>query len=94
MAIALWMMSPSTRAEAASRTFTPLSRPTTRPLTTTSSATISPRIVAVSPTVSCVARMSPCTVPSTRTSPEVSMSPVIVRSAESTEGEAFGRGAA
>ena len=38
----LWMMSPSTRAVADRRTFRPRTRPTTRPFTTISSATISP----------------------------------------------------
>ena len=51
IAIVLWIMSPSTRAVDVSLTFKPLTRPTIRPFITTSSATTSPLIVALSPIV-------------------------------------------
>src|SRR5690606_13946211 len=89
----LWMMSPSTRAVEVSRTLRPRTRPITRPFTTMSSATISPLIVALSPTVKRCARMSPSTTPSTWMSPEVFTLPVMVRSAERTEAPGFGFGA-
>src|SRR6056297_90641 len=89
----LWMMSPSTRAVAVSRTFKPRTRPTTRPFTTTSSAMTSPLIVALSPTVSRCARMSPSTVPSTLMSPVVLRLPVMCRSLDRIDAAGFALGA-
>jgi hypothetical protein len=94
MAMVLWMMSPSTRAEEVRRTFSPRTRPTMRPLMTTSSATTSPLTVAPSPMVNRWARMSPSTVPSTWMSPVVFMLPVTVRSDDSTEAGGFAFGVA
>jgi hypothetical protein len=58
-----------------------------------SSATISPRMVALSPTVSRWARMSPSTVPSTWMSPVVRRLPTTVRSDDRTEVTALPLGA-
>src|SRR5690606_31996391 len=73
--------------------FSPRTRPITRPLTTMSSATISPRMVALSPTVSRWARMSPSTVPSTWMSPVVRRLPTTVRSEDRIEVTALPLGA-
>ena len=94
MAMVLWMMSPSQRAEVESRTLSPRSRPVTRPCTITSSAITSPLTVALSPTTRVWARMSPSTMPSIWMSPLVSTLPWIVRSDDSTEAAGFGRAAA
>src|SRR6056297_611760 len=85
MAMVLWMMSPSTRAVEVRRTLRPRTRPTMRPLITTSSAMTSPLIVAPSPMVSRCARISPSIVPSTWMSPVVLRLPVTCRSEDSTE---------
>ena len=71
--MALCIISPCTFALFVSRTFKPLTQPTTFPLIITSSATISPLIFDVSPTVSKCAWISPSIVPS------IWMSPVVRR---------------